>query len=106
MTEFETSGGRVQKSGGKAAKILYQPVGIASSIVAGVVAGQVFKQVYKRIAPKHPDDAPGPLQSEYPLWEVLVAATVQGMIFSVTKALVARGGARAFEKMTGDWPGD
>jgi hypothetical protein len=106
MTEFESSGGRVERSGGKAAKILYQPVGIASSMVAGIVAGQVFKQVYKKVAPRHPDDAPGPLQSEYPLWEVLVAATIQGMIFSVTKAIVQRGGARALEKLTGDWPGD
>ncbi|WP_418275393.1 DUF4235 domain-containing protein [Isoptericola jiangsuensis] len=106
MTEYEMSGGRVQKSGGKAAKILYQPVGIASSIVAGVVAGQVFKQVYKRVAPGHPDDAPTPLQSEYRLREILLASLIQGVIFSVTKALVQRGGARAFEKMTGDWPGD
>ncbi|MCB7136119.1 DUF4235 domain-containing protein [Cellulosimicrobium marinum] len=95
-----------EKDGGKAAKILYRPVGIASSIVGGLVAGQVFKQVYKRVGPGDRKDAPTPLQSEYPLKEILLAAMIQGAIYAVVKALIDRGGARAFEKWTGEWPGD
>ncbi|MFE6968060.1 DUF4235 domain-containing protein [Isoptericola sp. NPDC057653] len=97
---------RTEKSGGKAAKILYRPVGIVSSIVGGIVAAQVFKQVYKRVAPGHPDDAPTPLQSEYRLREILLASLLQGAIFAVVKAVIDRGGARAFERWTGEWPGD
>ncbi|MFE5307295.1 DUF4235 domain-containing protein [Isoptericola sp. NPDC056573] len=97
---------RTEKSGGKAAKILYRPVGIVSSIVGGIVAGQVFKQVYKRVAPGHPDDAPTPLQSEYRMREILLASLLQGAIFAVVKAAIDRGGARAFERWTGEWPGD
>ena len=37
---------------------------------------------------------------------ILVAAMVQGAIFSLVRALIARGGARAFERWTGEWPGD
>lgn len=33
------------------AKILYRPVGLASSVVGGLVAGEVFKQVWRRAAP-------------------------------------------------------
>jgi hypothetical protein len=95
-----------EKGGSKSAKILYRPVGLVSSIVGGLVAGQVFKQVYKRVAPGDRKDAPGPLQSEYPLKEVLLAALVQGAIYAVVKALIDRGGARAFERWTGEWPGD
>ncbi|WP_141391252.1 DUF4235 domain-containing protein [Cellulosimicrobium cellulans] len=95
-----------EKSGGKAAKILYRPVGLASSIVGGLVAGQVFKQVYKRVTPGHRKDAPKPLESEYSLREILVASLIQGAIFAAVKALIDRGGARAFERWTGEWPGD
>lgn len=97
---------RTEQQGGKAAKILYRPFGIMSSIVGGIVAGQVFKQVYKRVAPGHPDDVPGPLQSEYRLREIVLASLLQGAIFAVVKALVDRGGARAFESLVGEWPGD
>jgi hypothetical protein len=97
---------RTEEHGGKAAKILYRPFGLISSIVGGLVAGQVFKQVYKRVSPGHRKDAPKPLESEYPLREILVAALIQGAVFSGVKALIDRGGARAFQRWTGEWPGD
>ena len=65
-----------------------------------------FKQVYKRVSPGHRKDAPTPLQSEYPLREILVASLIQGAVFSGVKALIDRGGARVFQKWTGEWPGD
>ena len=52
------------------------------------------------------DDPPTPRQSEYSWKEILGAAALQGAIFSVVKAVVNRGGARGFEKLTGTWPGD
>jgi len=88
----------------KTAKVVYRPVGLASSIVGGLVAGMVFKQVWKRIEDE--DDPPGALESEYGWGKVLVAAAVQGAIFSVVKAGVDRGGAIAFERWFGEWPGD
>ena len=59
-----------------AAKVVYKPVGIASSIVGGVIAGMVFKQVWKRIEDE--EDAPGALESEYPWGKILLAAGIQG----------------------------
>ena len=90
----------------KSARILYVPVGLVSSIAGGVIAGQVFKQVWKRATPTDTDDAPGPLQSEYSWGQVLAAAAAQGVVFSVTKAVIQRSGARAFQRVTGEWPGD
>lgn len=89
-----------------AAKILYRPIGLAGSIVGGIVAGQVFKQVWKRVSAGEDADAPKALESEYSLRDVLVAAAIQGAIFAVVKAAIDRGGARAFEHWTGEWPGD
>lgn len=97
---------RTEKRSSKSAKILYQPLGLVSSVLAGVVAGQVFKQVWKHATPGDQEDAPKALESEYALREVLIAALIQGAIFAVVKALVNRGGARAFERWTGEWPGD
>ena len=94
------------EQGSKPAKILYRPWGIGSSILAGVLASQIFKQVWKQAAPGDQDEPPKALKSEYDLKQVLVAAAVQGAIFAVVKAAVSRGGARAFERWTGEWPGD
>ena len=97
---------RTEKQSSKPAKILYQPLGLVSSVVAGIIAGQVFKQVWKHATPGEQADAPKALESEYALREVLVAALVQGAIFAAVKALVNRGGARVFERWTGEWPAD
>ncbi|PZR52172.1 hypothetical protein DNL40_13300 [Xylanimonas oleitrophica] len=87
------------------AKILYRPFGLVSSMVGGLVAGAVFRQVYKRVVPGHRTQAPKPLESEYSMREVLLGSLLQGAVFSVVKALIDRGGARVFQRMTGEWPG-
>lgn len=88
----------------KLAKAAYRPVGLGASIAAASVAGMVFKQIWRRVADE--DDAPDALQSEYSLGKVLLAAGIQAVIFALVKVLMDRGGARAFEKLTGSWPGN
>jgi hypothetical protein len=97
---------RTEQPASKPAKILYRPVGIAGGIVGGLVASTVFKQVWKRATPGEVGDPPKALESEYTLREVLAAAAIQGAIFAVVKAAIDRGGARAFQRWTGQWPGD
>jgi Protein of unknown function (DUF4235) len=87
------------------AKILYRPVGLASSIIGGMLAGVIFKQVWRRAAPGEKSDPPRPLETEYPYKEIILAAAIQGAIFSVVKTVIDRQGARLFEKWTGEWPG-
>jgi hypothetical protein len=87
------------------AKILYRPVGLVSSILGGLVASAIFKQVWKRASPGDKPDPPTALQTEYPFKEILLAAAVQGVIYSLVKTVIDRQGARVFEKWTGEWPG-
>jgi hypothetical protein len=87
-------------------KELYRPVGWACSVLAGLVAGVVFKRLWRRITHGDHEKAPSALQSEYRLREVLLAATLQGAIAGGVKALIDRSGARAFQRWTGEWPGD
>jgi Protein of unknown function (DUF4235) len=88
----------------KGAKLAYRPIGLLAGVLAGLVSGAIFKQVWKLVAKE--DDAPGALQSEYSMKEVVLAAAMQGAIFAATKAAIDRAGARGFSKMTGTWPGD
>ena len=86
------------------AKLIYRPLGIAFSVLGGILASAVFKQIWKRVSDE--EDAPKALESEYGWREVLPAAVLQGAIFALVKAVVDRGGAIGFRKLTGVWPGD
>ena len=87
-----------------AAKLAYRPVGLIASLAAGAIASAVFKQIWKRVADK--EDAPDAMQSEYGIGQILLAAVLQGAIFAAVKALIDRGGAKGFQRLTGSWPGD
>ena len=89
---------------GKTANLAYRPVGLLASVAAGAVASAIFKQIWRRVADE--DDAPDALQSEYSLPKILLAAAIQGAIFAAVKALIDRAGARGYEKLTGNWPGN
>ncbi|WP_306922743.1 DUF4235 domain-containing protein [Arthrobacter globiformis] len=95
-----------QKQTSKSAKILYRPVGLISGLVGGLIAAQVYRQVWKRVSPSDRDEAPKALSTGYPLKEILISSVIQGAIYALVKAIIDRGGARLFERMTGEWPGD
>jgi hypothetical protein len=86
------------------AKLAYRPVGMLASIAAGSIASAVFRLLWRKIA--HEDEAPQALQSENTLGKIVLAAALEGAIFAVVRALIDRGGARGFQKVTGTWPGD
>jgi hypothetical protein len=86
------------------AKALYTPISIVFSVLGAVVAGAIFKQIWKRISDE--EEAPKALESEYGWREVIPAAAAQGLVFGAVKAMIQRGGAKGFERVTGVWPGD
>jgi uncharacterized membrane protein len=88
----------------KGAKIAYRPIGLIGSLVASSIAATLFQLVWKKLA--RAEDAPTAMQSEYRLREIILASALRGAIVAVVKALVSRGGARGFTKLTGSWPGD
>lgn len=90
----------------KSAKLLHRPVGLVSSIIGGLVAGIAVKQVWKRAAPGDHPNPPGALETDYPFKEILIAAAAQGAIYALVKTIIDRGGARSFQRWTGEWPGN
>ncbi|GGO81956.1 DUF4235 domain-containing protein [Wenjunlia tyrosinilytica] len=87
----------------KAVKVLYKPVGMTLGAVGGLVAGALFKRVWK--AAGHEDDAPDATDEDRGWPQIMLAAALEGLIFSVVRAAVERGGAVATRRVTGTWPG-
>lgn len=85
-------------------KLVYRPFGLVLGILGGMLAGAAFKRLWKLLADE--EKAPKAGESEYGWGEILAAATLQGAVFGLVKAAVDRSGARAFERVTGTWPGD
>ncbi|MET0762561.1 MAG: DUF4235 domain-containing protein [Thermoleophilaceae bacterium] len=86
------------------AKLLYRPFGLVLGVLASALAGAAFKRLW-RLVSRQEDDAPKATESERSWREILAAAVLQGAVFGLVKAAVDRSGARAFEKLTGSWPG-
>ncbi|MFC4000875.1 DUF4235 domain-containing protein [Prauserella oleivorans] len=85
-------------------KALYKPLSLLVGTAGGMLASTVFAQVWKRVSGR--PDAPNATDRKYAMWQVVVAAAVQGAIFGAVKAAVDRAGAAGYEKATGAWPGD
>lgn len=83
-------------------KLLYRPLGLGFSVAGGVLAGMLFKQIWKLVAGE--EDAPKATEQDRTWREVLLAASLQGAIFGVVKAVVDRGGAKGVRRLTGTWP--
>jgi hypothetical protein len=87
----------------KTAYVLYKPLGLAVSIAGGLLASAAFDQVWKRATGE--DEAPKATDAHRSWREVMLAAAAQGAVFAVVRAAVDRGGATAFRRVTGSWPG-
>lgn len=97
---------RAEETSSTPARILYRPWGLVLGVVAGMVAGRITKQVFGRVTAGPSGDVPQALESEYSLPQVVSAALIQGAVFAGVKAAVDRGGARLFQRWTGEWPGN
>ncbi|MFJ8862330.1 DUF4235 domain-containing protein [Streptomyces sp. NPDC102451] len=87
----------------KVSRIAYKPVGLALGMASGMIAGAAFKQAWKVIEGE--GDAPDAMDENRSWRQILLAAALQGAVFSVVKAAVDRSGAVATRRLTGTWPG-
>ncbi|MFC9127918.1 DUF4235 domain-containing protein [Streptomyces sp. NPDC057099] len=82
--------------------IAYQPLGFILGWSSGWLSGLAFRKAWMAI--RHEEDAPDALDRDRGWGEILLAAAVQGVIFSVVRSAVDRAGAKAIERSTGTWP--
>ena len=95
-----------QNKPSESAKRRYRAAGLLSGMAGGLIAGQGYNRVWKRIAHNDLDEAPKALSTDYSLKEILISAAVQGAIYALVNTIIDRGGARLFERITGEWPGN
>jgi hypothetical protein len=83
-----------------AVRAAYKPVGVLLGMGAGAVSGLAFRQVWRRISGS--DAAPDARSPDSDWLEVLLAAALQGAIFSLVRAAVERAGAQGVRLAVGD----
>jgi hypothetical protein len=83
--------------------LIYKPIGIVLGILAALLGKRLFTFVWTKIDDEEPPEATTELTS----WRKLLAvATVQGVIFRVTRVTVDRYGAIGWRYLTGTRPGE
>lgn len=85
-------------------KLIYKPLGVLFGVAGGLAANAAFNRAWKALTGE--ENAPGSTEQNRGWGEVLAAAAIQGAVFGFVKALIDRGGATGFRKLTGTWPGD
>ncbi|MFJ1461117.1 DUF4235 domain-containing protein [Nocardia sp. N2S4-5] len=84
-------------------KLLYKPLGMLVGVLGGLAASAVFAHTWKLLTGE--DDAPAATDRDRTWGEIVAAAALQGAVFATVRAVIDRGGATGFRKVTGTWPG-
>lgn len=84
-------------------KMLYQPLSIATSVAGGMLASAVFSRLWKRIDDSN-EPPPDPKDLAASTRSVLVGAALQGLVFGLVRAAVARASARGYRAVTQENP--
>jgi hypothetical protein len=86
-----------------AAKSLYKPLSIVSSVLGGLLAGKIFTEIWQRVSPSN-EEPPEPQDLSRSTREAFIAAAVQGLIVGLVRAALARSQAKGFQALTHEDP--
>jgi hypothetical protein len=86
-----------------AAKSLYKPLSIISSVAGGLLAGKIFTEIWQRVSPSD-QEPPEPQDLSRSTREAFVAAAVQGLVVGLIRAALARAQAKGFQALTHEDP--
>jgi len=84
-------------------KFVFLPVSLGGSVLAGLIAKKLFGVIWAVIEDQEP---PKPEHRDVRIAKLLLALTIEGIIFSVTRGIVNHGSRHAYARLTGSWPGD
>jgi Protein of unknown function (DUF4235) len=84
-------------------KVAFLPFSIGSGLIAGFIAKRVFAAAWGAV---DDEDPPKPEHRDVSLAKLAAAVALEGLVFSLTRAMVDHGSRRAFERFTGSWPGN
>ena len=84
-------------------KLAFLPFSLGSGLIAGVIARRVFARMWSLV---DEDPPPKPEHRNVTLLKLAAAVTLEGAVFALTRGMVDHQARRAYEQMTGAWPGD
>jgi len=84
-------------------KIAFLPFSLGSGLIAGAIARRAFEAVWGVMDDQEP---PKPEHRDVRLLKLVAAVALEGLVFSITRGLVDHGARHAFERVTGQWPGE
>jgi hypothetical protein len=84
-------------------KILYKPFALIMGLIGAKLGQSVFKSLWMQLDDSEP---PKPTTSEVSAGKVVGAAALEAATIAGVAALVDRYGAKAWEYLTGVWPGE
>jgi len=83
-------------------KLLYKPFALIGGVIAARLGRSVFRSVWARLDSREP---PRPTTEEASLPKVVGAAALEAATMAGVGAAIDRLSARAFQWLTGLWPG-
>ena len=84
-------------------KVLFIPFSAAGGIIAGVIGKKTFEGLWGAFDDQ---EAPDPKHRAVSWQKLLAALLLEGAIFRAVRGLVDHGFRRAFNRLTGRWPGE
>lgn len=78
---------------------MYLPLSMAASVAGGLLASAVFGQLWKRIGDAD-EPPPDPRDLRKSGRQAIAGAALQGLVFGLVRAAVARGSARGYRAVT------
>ena len=84
-------------------KLLYKPFSLLASLLAARIGKTVFRSLWSRIEEADPPSATAANAS---LSKVVAASALEAATMASVAAAAHRASARAFEWLTGVWPGE
>ncbi len=83
-------------------KLLFKPFALIGGLIAARLGRTVFRSLWSRIDSREP---PRPTTEEASLPKVVGAAALEAATMAGVAAAIDRIAARAFQRLTGLWPG-
>lgn len=84
-------------------KVLFIPFSVLGGIVAGLLGKKAFERIWGAI---DDEEAPDPKHREIEWKKLIPALMLEGAIFSAVRGVFDHLNRRAFNRATGQWPGE
>jgi hypothetical protein len=84
-------------------KFLYLPFSIAAGLIAGQLSKKLFDGIWRLI---DKEEAPEAEHRQISVVKLVLALAIEGAVFRAVRGLTDHHSRKAFERVTGTWPGD